>query len=250
MARQSQPVPALPMILLTRPQAQSERFAAALQQKMQGLEVVIAPLMAAKFLLPEVALRNWRAIILTSETGAEAAGRMAAEGAVLPKLAYCVGDRTAFAAREAGFTASSAQGDATALADDLVRRKVGGPLLHLRGKATRGDVVTRLMSAGIEAESLVCYEQASLQADLGLIAVLHQTRPILIPLFSPRSAELFCEQVALVGISAPLWVVAMSEPVADAVSPLRPDKTAIATRPDGAAMVAACLATIGSETCP
>ena len=237
------------MILLTRPQAQSERFAAALRQEMPGLEVVIAPLMAAKFLLPEVVLRNWRALILTSETGAEAAGRMAAAGTVLPKLAYCVGDRTAFAARESGFSATSAQGDAAALVDDLVRRNAVGPLLHLRGKAARGDVAARLTSVGIEAESLVCYEQASLQGDPSMTAALHQTRAVVIPLFSPRSAELFCDQVALVGRSAPLWVVAMSEAVVDAVLPLRPDRTAIARRPDAAAMIVACLATLRGETC-
>ncbi len=237
------------MILLTRPQAQSERLAAALRHALPGLDVVIAPLMAAAFLQPEVSRRNWQGIILTSETGAEAAGRMASMGAVLPRRAYCVGNRTADAAREAGFDAISAQGDATGLVNDLIRRKVIGPLLHLRGKAARGDVAARLIAAGTEAAALVCYEQAPLQADPAMIAALHQQRPVLVPLFSPRSALLFRDQVDRTGGIAPIWVVAMSAAVADGLHPFQPARLGRATRPDADAMVAACVAMYRGETC-
>ena len=244
----AQPVPVLPLILLTRPQGQSERFAAALRQQIDAAEVLIAPLMAARFLRPEIPPRIWQGLVLTSETGAEAARRIAAGGATLPERAYCVGDRTRDAARAAGFVAVSAQGAATDLVEDLVARKLAGPLLHLRGKASTGDVAARLSAAGVETISLVCYEQRPLQAGPGLIAVLRERRPVLLPLFSPRSAELFRDQLAKTGATAPVWVVAMSAAVAQALHPLVPDRIAVAGRPDSAAMVAACLAMLRGET--
>ena len=90
MARQSQPT-----ILLTRPLAQSQRFAA-----MVG-GAVIAPLMVPEFLSPPLPTRDFAAVVLTSETGVEAARRISAAGAPLPKRAFCVGDRTAKAAQAA-----------------------------------------------------------------------------------------------------------------------------------------------------
>lgn len=258
MARQSQPIPAppvpelpvhgLPLILLTRPQAQSERFAAALRQQIDTPEVLIAPLMEAQFLQPVVPLRHWQGIVLTSETGVEAARRITAAGATLPERAYCVGDRTTEAARDAGFTAISARGAATDLVDDLVARKLAGPLLHLHGKASRGNVAARLSAAGTETISLVGYAQRPLPAGPGLIAVLRERRPVLLPLFSPRSAELFRDQLAMIGATAPIWVVAMSAAVALALQPFVPGRIAVARRPDGAAMVAACLAMLRGET--
>lgn len=244
----ARPAPGLPLILLTRPQAQSERFAAALRQQIGAPEVLIAPLMVAEFMQPEVPPRDWQGLILTSETGAEAARRIAAVGAALPERAYCVGDRTAEAARAAGFAAISAQGAATDLVDDLLARKLAGPLLHLRGKASTGDIAAQLSTAGTETISLVCYEQHPLQAGPGLIAALRETRPVLLPLFSARSAELFRDQVATIVVAAPIWVVAMSAAVAQALHPLVPGRLAVAGRPDGAAMVAACVAMMRGES--
>ena len=93
MTRQSR----APTILLTRPLAQSQRFAAVLADVI-SVPVMISPLMATEFLLPALPHHTYSAVLLTSETGAIAAGRMREH---LPKRAWCVGDRTAQVATEA-----------------------------------------------------------------------------------------------------------------------------------------------------
>ena len=67
MVRQSQA-----SFLLTRPLAQSQRFA-------HGLigDVVISPLMAPEFLRPKIAQKPYAAMIFTSETGVQAAAGLA-----------------------------------------------------------------------------------------------------------------------------------------------------------------------------
>ena len=75
MARQSR----APTILLTRPQAQSRRFAQELRQ-VTDLPVLIAPLMEAHVLAPDLPKASFRAVILTSETGAWAWLRLVRKG--------------------------------------------------------------------------------------------------------------------------------------------------------------------------
>lgn len=249
MVRQSQPEPfTQPVILLTRPQAQSDRFASALRQDIAAAEVMVAPLMSARFLSPVIPSMDWRGVVLTSETGAEAARQISATGTTLPVQAYCVGDRTASAAAKAGFTAHSAKGDAAALVRYLVERRVTGPLLHLCGQASRGDVANALTAAGIETLSLVSYVQQEMAPSPNLIAVLHALRPVLVPLFSPRSAALFGAAVAVNGVTAPLWVVAMSEAVACGLGSLVPDRLIVAASPDSDAMLTATKTLIRDET--
>ena len=86
MAPQSRAYP----ILLTRPAAQSARFAMVLQRRFVGVNILIAPLIEAVFLQPFVPRRDWAGVIFTSETGAMSARRIAADGTALPELAFCV----------------------------------------------------------------------------------------------------------------------------------------------------------------
>lgn len=215
-----------PRILLTRPQAQSLRFAESL-----GLPCLISPLMAPRFLTPVVPPHA--AVILTSETGAEAAARL-----VAPTFAFCVGDRTASTARSLGFQASSAAGDAEALIAHILAAPVS-PLLHLRGREARGEIAARLTSAGVPTAEAVAYAQEEQPLSPEALAALHGTAPLILPLFSPRSATLLARVVP----RAPLTVVAMSAAVAEAARGLDPDPL-IATRPDAAAMREATLAAV------
>lgn len=227
MVRQSQPT-----ILLTRPLAQSQRFAA-----MVG-GAVISPLMVPEFLSPPLPQRDFAAVVLTSETGVEAARRISAAGAPLPKRAFCVGDRTAKAAQAAGFDAISAQGDANALLALLVGQNITGPLLVLHAEDTAGDVQNRLVSAGIETVSAVTYRQKPQPLTTEAEALLQSDAPIILPIFSPRSAHLLAAEIRRVGSKAPLWLAALSPAVAQAFD-LPIALIQIAARPDAAAMLAA-----------
>ena len=236
MAIQSQ---AQPQILLTRPAAQSQRFAGALRARFgPELKITISALLAARFLDPLVPAADWTALILTSETAAQSARLLSAQGIKLPKLAFCVGDHTALVAAESGLQTVSAKGDADDLLEVILTQHPSGPLLHLRGQDSRGNLAQRLISAGIETVSVVTYRQEAQPLNAAASALLCGHAPIICPIFSPRSATILGAECIRIAGKAPLTLVALSPAVAAAwtisASPLT-----IAHRPNAAAMIEA-----------
>lgn len=230
-------------LLLTRPEPQATRFAQRLGKTFgDGLRVIIAPIMQPRYLQPSLPSRPYAALILTSETGAEAARRISAAGQSLPRLAYCVGDRTAAVALACGFQAVSAQGDADALVALIVGQGGAGPLLFLHGAETRGAVAERLNSAGIETDSAVVYDQIACPLTDEARDSLTGADPVLLPLFSPRTARLFADQVQGITPRAPLWVAALSPAVATETVGLAPERLEIARSPDAESMLLALAA--------
>jgi uroporphyrinogen-III synthase len=200
--------------------------------------------MATEYLQPDLPNRNFAAIVLTSETGAEAARRISAAGVGLPKLAYCVGDRTALAAKTAGFQAQSAQGDADTLVARILSNPPPGPVLFLRGTDTTGNIADRLNAANIETVSAVVYTQSGRPLSEEAKQLLRQTEPVIVPLFSPRSARIFSTERSQGRTVAPLWVAALSPVVAAVAIDLAPALMRTAQRPDAAAMLDAIAALI------
>lgn len=222
MARQSHPT-----YLLTRHAAASARFA----QDLVG-HVVISPLMKPEFLQPEVPALPYVAVVFSSETGVEAARRL---GIVLPQRAYCVGNRTAAAARAIGCEAISAEGDLTALADLILARESGGAILIVRPEIVAGDLEARLCKAGFQAVSVVAYRQQALTLTQEAEQVLTSDQPVFLPLFSPRSAKLFSGEFRRIRGTAPLFIAAIS-PAVIAELDIPAQDVAVAVRPDAKAM--------------
>lgn len=244
MARQSrahdEPLP----VLLTRPAAQAARFAGQLAERFGArLVPVLSPLIATRFLMPDLRPAPWAAVVLTSQAGAEAAGHLR-QNVSLPGLAYCVGSRTAQAATEAGFRAISADGDAEALIALILGAGAAGPLLHLHGAQTRGDVAARLSAGGAECQVAVVYVQEPQPLTPQALAVLQGAAPVVVPLFSPRSAQLFT--TAAKDGTAPLLIAALSPAVAGACPPNAVICTA--ARPDAEAMLTAIGRLLDGET--
>ncbi|OYU38035.1 MAG: uroporphyrinogen-III synthase [Pseudorhodobacter sp. PARRP1] len=225
MARQSQPT-----ILLTRPLAQSQRFA----DQVGG--AVISPLMAPEFLSPSLPSGAFAAVIFTSETGVEAAGRISAAGGVLPTRAFCVGNRTAEAARALGFVAQSAMGAADDLLAQISAEPPLGRLLHLRGQDSAGDLEKRLNIAGIDTVALIVYRQIAQNLTMEAADLLQGSAPVILPIFSPRSARLMVGELRRVAAIAPICLVALSAAVAEAFD-FPATLVEIAARPDSAAMI-------------
>ncbi len=226
-----------PTVLLTRPKAQSDSFAQSLRAQVPGLRVVISPLMVPVFVavtLPEGPLQG---VILTSQTGAEAARHLRAH---LPDLAYCVGDRTAQVARDAGFRVLSAQGDAEALLK-LILRENAQDLIHLRGREARGDLAQRLSAAGVVTQERIVYAQESQPLTEEAAALLTGNESVLVPLFSPRSAEILGAEWHRLAATAPLTVIAISAAVAQAAT-FSATPPVIAAHPDTPSMLTALLA--------
>ena len=220
-----------PVVLLTRPAAQSARFAETLRERVPGLHTVISPLITPTILSPVLPDKPWQGVILTSETGAQAAGRLKA---ALPPLAFCVGDRTALAASAAGFTPLSAQGDAEALLA-LILSKAGRPLIHLRGREARGDLAKRLSAHGIETDEAVVYAQEEQPLTAEAVALLQGQAPVLAPVFSPRTAEILLAECRRIGVAAPLTLACLSPAVFAAAGDF-PVRRVVAAEPNAESM--------------
>lgn len=237
----------MPRFLLTRPAAQGARFAADLRAAFPGARVTHSPLMAPVFAVPALPDTGFAALVLTSETAVQGYRRLPAQmRADLPRLAFCVGDRTARAARAAGLRARSAQGDADALVALVVAERPAGRLLYLHGADLRGDVAERLNCAGTKTHSALIYDQKAQPLTPAARRLLAGRAPVIAPVFSPRTAGLLAAQAPPGPGRAPLWIAALSPAVAQAAAALAPDRMVTADRPEAAALIAALTALIAA----
>jgi uroporphyrinogen-III synthase len=228
----SHPVP----LLLTRPRAQGADFAERLTARFgDQLAIVTTPLLAPRFFAPALPVGPFSALILTSQTGVEGYLRLGA-ASDLPKEVFCVGERTASAARGAELIPLCVAEDAASLIAQIKLRPPRGRLLHLRGREARGNIGELLQSAGIDTVDAVMYAQERLALTGAAATLLRGQAPVIVPLFSPRTAMIFVAEMARVKGISPLFVAAMSGEVA--LEARRFDaQVKIAQRPDAAAMV-------------
>ncbi|SNR50492.1 uroporphyrinogen-III synthase [Puniceibacterium sediminis] len=230
-----------PILLLTRPRAASEAFIAALRKAGENrFEPVISPLIGVETcgVLPD--MTRYIGLIFTSANGVAA---YVALGGPIDRQCYVVGAATAAAARGAGFDPLSADGDAAALVELILGLPADGPLLHLRGTHATGNIAETLSLSGIETRKAVIYDQPLLDLTDSACDALNGTAPVIVPLFSPRSAARFSE--LRVG-QAPLLIAAMSPSIMQEVLDLNPIATIVTAQPSGEAMQNAVSQLLGS----
>lgn len=237
MARQSElslaSGPGIP-VLITRPRHQGESLAQKLSARFgQRVRPLVAPLMEPGYLTPAVPEGPFDAVIFTSAHGVEGALRL---NVPLPDLAWCVGQSTAARATEAGFVTRSAGGNVSDLITALLAAPGTGRFLYLRGVNTTGDLENVLIAKGNQVLSLQVYLQKSIPLAGDSLALLRQPGPLVVPLFSPRSAGLFARALPS-DTCADLLIAAMSEAVATAAADLPHRALVTATRPDAEAML-------------
>ena len=224
-------------VVVTRPQADSERTAAALE--VLGHEVLVAPLMRVELVAIDLA-GTWSAIVITSANALPAIPATADGVKTLP--VFAVGDRSAEAARRAGFAeVSSANGDIKDLVRLVAARAAGAkaPLLYLAGEDRSGDLVAQLAAHGIDVEMKIVYRIVAEVFPPVLAAALESGDVDAVLHFSRRSAELFVEGARSSGVAGPAEDVRhlclssqVAEPLAGA------SRIAVAARPEEAALVA------------
>lgn len=229
----AKPVP----LLLTRPEAQGEDFANELRARFgPTLQIIKTPLLAPRFFAPPLPVGRYAALILTSQTGVEGYVRLGAATNALPKDVFCVGERTAKAARDAHLYPRAVADDAASLIRQITELRPAGPLLHLRGREARGNIRFLLDTAGIETVETVIYAQEQQALSAAAEAVLRKQNPVLVPLFSPRTAAIFVGEMARMGGISPLFLAAMSGEVAlEAATISTQIKTA--AKPNAASMI-------------
>ncbi len=218
-------------LLMTRPQGASERFVARLPADLRArLRPIYAPLVEIVPLARAIELGEARGLIFTSANGVRVGA-----GLIQPRdlPCYCVGQATTHAAQQAGWRAQWAGNDAESLIKTLHQAPPEGPLLHLRGAHSRGNVAARLTTLGRLTRERVIYDQPLLPLTDAASQVLSGTSPVIVPLFSPRTARQFAN---LYTGPAPLYLVALSDAVANPVKELKYMNLSITTHPSAKSM--------------
>jgi uroporphyrinogen-III synthase len=228
-------------LLVTRPEPDGERTAAALRAR--GHEVLVAPLLRIERLAADLGDGPWAAVAITSANAARAIADHPRLGELLRLPVFTVGGRTAEAARSAGFgDVVSADGDERDLARLIAARcSRGMPLLYLAGEDRGGDLAGDLARQGVTVRVVVIYRAAKAarfpsaigpaMAEGRLDGVLH---------FSRRSAQAYVEcarAAAQLGAAPAPCHYCLSAQVAEPLLAAGAVNVRIASRPDTAAML-------------
>ncbi|WP_299770413.1 uroporphyrinogen-III synthase [uncultured Tateyamaria sp.] len=211
---------------MTRPRAAAERFVAEMPD---DLRAQVSPLFSPLLTIVPVAdgqtIAADEAAIFTSSNGV--ANAPAGAG----RLAYCIGTATTDRATQHGWSAQMAGLTADELVAGLTKNRISHNLVHIRGQHTRGDVVTRLRSAGTQVRDCIVYDQVPQLLSSAAHEALMREELTIVPLFSPRTAMQFAKQAPR---ATSMHVIAFSDAVATAAEPIRVDSLAV--RPDATAM--------------
>ena len=230
-----------PTALVTRPAEDAAPLAAELERR--GLNVLLAPMLVIETLPgPAPDLEGVQCLVFTSANGVRAfVGR--SDRRDLP--VYAVGDATAQAAADQGFgTVRSAAGDVEDLGRLIVETcdPTAGPLLHVAGSVTAGDLAGHLRAAGFDLRRDVLYDARTAEAlDERVAAALAAGEIDLALFFSPRTAATFVTLVQAAGLADACRTVAalcLSPAVAAAVSGLDWERVAVADAPNQESLLA------------
>jgi uroporphyrinogen-III synthase len=233
-------------LLVTRPAPDNARTAEVLRAR--GHDVALAPVLRVETDADaDLGSGPWAALLITSANAVRAVADHPRKGECLQIPAFCVGRRSAEAARAAGFAeVVSADGNA----DDLARlvaarasaRAPTHPLLWLAGEDRAGDLAGALAATGIAVRTVVLYRavaETALPAEVrdalaggALDGVLHYSR---------RSADAFEAIAMAAGIdlkSLPTKHYCLSAEVAAPLRQLGVGTVMVAERPDEASLLA------------
>ncbi len=216
---------------------QGADFAQQLEMRLGvQVQVILTPLLAPRFFAPDLPKGPFSGLILTSQTGVDAFRRLGHATKGLPRQVYCVGARTASAAAELGLLPVAVAEDAASLIAAITATPPAGTLLHLQGREMRGRIVENLKMAGIDTDNAVIYAQDEQPLSAAAHSVLRRNDPVLVPLFSPRTASIFAAELFRTASLSPLFIAAMSAEVAAQVG--MPDaKIRVAASANAKAMV-------------
>jgi uroporphyrinogen-III synthase len=229
-------------ILVTRPQPDNEATAAALRAK--GLKVLSAPMLRFEpVAFHDDADARYGAVIATSVNALRAIEADLAGSRLLALPLFAVGERTADAARRAGFQSIAvAAGSAEALRDLIVASvraktlKKASTLLYLAGADLAGDLAGELGERGFSVVTHTTYRMIPVSglprdacdafAANKVDAVLHYSR---------RSARAFLDAVRAAGVEISALAIpqcCISDAVASVIRDVGATQVMVARSPD------------------
>ncbi|MEA2944641.1 MAG: uroporphyrinogen-III synthase [Bradyrhizobium sp.] len=229
-------------ILVTRPHPDNEITAAALRAK--GFGVLLAPMLRFEpVAFHDDADARYGAVIVSSANALRAIEADLAGSRLLTLPLFAVGERSAEAARHAGFRdVAVAEGNAAALRDLIVASvrgktlKKASTLLYLAGADLAGDLAGELGERGFSVVTHTTYRMIPVQslpqeavdafAADRIHAVLHYSR---------RSARAFVDAVRAAGVEISALAIpqcCISDAVASIIRDVGATQVLVARSPD------------------
>jgi uroporphyrinogen-III synthase len=234
-------------LLVTRPQPDAERTAAALAGR--GHQVACAALLRME-LIPDAELGSgpWSAVVVTSANALTAVATHPRRAALLGLPVFAVGRRTASAARAAGFLdVTAAGGDVRELVQCLREWARGGdagrhPVLHLAGQDRSGDLAAELAPDGRIVQTAVVYRAVKAgRFPPTVVAALAAGQIDGVLHFSRRSAEAYLDcarTAALLDQALAVTHYCLSAQIAEPLTAAGANTVRIAASPDETALIA------------
>jgi uroporphyrinogen-III synthase len=111
-------------------------------------------------------------------------------------------------------------------------------MVHIRGKHTVGNLCDSLKRSAVSCMDIVGYNQKPLKLKKKILQKIKSGRPVILPIFSSRSAKLIESNVDLTGFN----VVVISEAVAKTLTGIELGELVISKKPDLNSMQEATLA--------
>ncbi|MER9139973.1 uroporphyrinogen-III synthase [Mesorhizobium sp. M0830] len=229
-------------VLVTRPEPAASRTAR--QLRAAGFQPVLLPLTDTVALpvegraVPDDAV----AVAITSANAVRHAPKeLIAALAALP--CHAVGERTAKAAREAGFLwVGEGQGSAEVLADSLAGDLLGKTIVYLCGRVRFPAFEQRLAAAGVQVHAVETYDTPAVgYSDEAILERLSGQPVDAVLLYSAKAAaaiQVLASRPALQGLFEKAWFFTLSARIAAALDDTISERTRIAARPDEEALLA------------
>ncbi|WP_315797924.1 uroporphyrinogen-III synthase [Bradyrhizobium sp. SZCCHNRI3043] len=226
-------------VLVTRPAPDNEHTASALRAR--GFEVLLAPMLRFEpVAMPPDVGGDAAGLIVTSSNALRAAAPQLRASALLRLPLFAVGDRTAAAAREAGFTqVISAAADAAALRDLIADSGVvdaKATLLYLAGADISRDLASELAERGFDVVTQTVYRMAPVAAlPRDVCAAFAANRIEAVLHYSRRSAAAFVAAIRADGVEISALAVphgCLSANVAEVLREAGATQVTIAAHPD------------------
>ena len=222
------------ILLLTRPLGGNERFCLKIKHLLYSCEILDNPIQKIDFLPSLGKVNKSSVLIFTSANGLRAAKKQN----LLNKKCFVVGANTKKIAVSFGYDVLGFSKDQENLLKLIKSKKPTESMVHIRGKHTVGNLCDALKRNQFSCLDIIGYNQEPLKIKKQNLQKIHSGRPVILPIFSSRSAELLQSNLDLTGFN----VIAISEAVAKIVTGVELGELVISKKPDLNSMQEATLA--------
>lgn len=222
------------ILLLTRPEGGNERFCLNIEHLLGQCEILDNPLQKIEFLETLIEVKEESILIFTSINGLRASEKYNLRN----KKCFVVGENTRKIATSAGYEVLASSSDQENLLKLIKLKNPTESMVHIRGKHTAGNLCDSLKNNDFSCFEITGYNQQPLKIKKQIFHKVKSGRPVILPIFSPRSAKLLLNELDLTGFH----VAAMSEAVSKELGSVDLADLVISEKPDLISMQEATLA--------